>query len=77
MSKQQIILHLTSEQFEWELSDDKCSVIFKDYSEFGNEMEMDLELDAECFKKETFKYARGSFDPCDIVSVGNLCINEL
>lgn len=77
MSKTQIQLHLTSNQFEWELSDDKCCVIFMDYSEFGNEMEMDLHLDAECFKKEKYEYARGSFDPCDIQSVGNLCINEL
>ena len=40
-------------------------------------MEMDLELDAEYFKKEKYEYARVSFDPCDIKSVGNLCINEL
>ena len=72
-----ILPQLNSEQFEWELSDDKMDVVFMDMSDVGCDLEINLQLNAEYFKKEKYKLAHCSMDPCDIESVGNLCINEL
>lgn len=61
---------LRSEQWEIDWCKDENIVIFQDYSEFGIEAEIQLELNSDLFNTEVWENAKGTNDPCEVVSTG-------
>jgi|8_EtaG_2_1085327.scaffolds.fasta_scaffold14173_3 hypothetical protein len=74
----QLMEHLNSKNYAWEISDCEGYIVYQDWSEFGIDKEVDLILPTELFNKH--KYVLPSFsngNPCDVISAGNLNIMEL
>ena len=74
MSRKQILKHLNTKDFEWELSDDKSHVVFMDCSEYGHEIECDLILNSELFETEIYDLPRYTSDPTEVSLVGKFTI---
>mgnify|MGYP003627266903 FL=1 len=76
-TKINILSHLNSKQWEWEMDTDLDVIVFNDYSEFNEDTDVRLCLPTSLFNKEVFYQPRWSSDPTDVQSREGINITEV
>ena len=75
--KTEILKHLNSEKWEWEMDTDLDVIIFNDYSELNEDTDVRLYLPTSLFNKEVFHQPRWSQDPTDVQSNEGVNITDV
>lgn len=77
ITKRQVMKHLKSKTWEWELDTDRDVVVFNDYSDYNDDKCVKLELSTSLFNKEVFYQPRWSPDPTDVQSREGVNITDV